>query len=70
MTLEVHCKSIECRESIVVTLALGVTSGLLLTLLLATTIAIVILGVKLKRKQHKGRYESEPHHYVEQHIGQ
>lgn len=69
MTLTVRCKPIECSESIVVTLALGVVSGLLLTLLLGSCITIVILGVKLKRTQHKGRYKSEPHHYEEQRIG-
>ena len=70
MTLEVRCKPVECSGSIVIELSLGVVCGLLLTLLLATSIAVVILGVKLKRTRHKGRYESEPHNYVEQHIGQ
>lgn len=69
MTLDIRCKPIECSVSIL-TLALGAVSGLLLTLLLATTIAMVILGVKLKQTQRKRRYESEPHHYVQQQIGQ
>ena len=67
MTLTVRCKPI---ESIVVTLALGIISGLLLTLLLGSCIIIGILGVKLKRTQQNGRYRSEPHHYEEHHIGQ
>ena len=70
VTLIVRCKPIECSESIVVTLALGVVSGLLFTLLLGSCIIIVIFGVKLKRTQHNGRYKSEPHHYEEHHIGQ
>ena len=69
MTLMVRCQPIECSESIVVTLALGVVSGVLLALFLGSCTTIVILGVKLKRTQHRDRYKSEPHHYEEQHIG-
>lgn len=69
VTLQVQCKPVECSESSVVTPILGAVCGLLVMLLLATSVAVVILAVKLKRTKHKARYENEANNYVEEQIG-
>ena len=71
-TLEVRCDN-ECTKndcSIVIEVALGAVAVLLMTLLVATSTTALILGLKLKRTRHKRQYESEPHQYVEQQLGQ
>ena len=66
-SLEVRCK---CNEgSIVSEVALGIVAFLLLTMLVATSTAALMFGVKLKKTQQKRQYQSEPHQYVEQQLG-
>ena len=71
-SLEILCNK-ECDESsLVVEISLGAVAFLLLTLLVASCIVSVILGVKLKRaSQQKQRYDvqQESHQYVEQQLG-
>ena len=70
-SLEVRCNN-KCNEgSIISVVALGIVAFLLLTMLVVTSTAAVMFGVKLKKSQQKHQlYESEPHQYVEQQLGQ
>ena len=68
-TLEIRCTETECL-SIIAVAALGAVAFLLLILLVVSCSTAIVLGIKLKRAKRKQHYESEPHNYVEQQIGQ